>query len=337
MSRLFTVIIANLFLYIFISLSYAYEGVFNERKRVINKTLDQIELSLEYIFAAQGRQTFEVVDSQERRISRLEYPHRGGILIFKGEVGFWSKFSLDGRFGSSFFKKRTAIDQDWLPPIEDVWLESESRCKPVVEFYDFNLYFRLLELNEDKIRQIRLSSEESTIFDYLMVDSLSFDIFAGYQQQKGRYPMTEGVTTISWWVPVYSPFSGLDSFYKIRYKGPRLGLRAEGSKGKVTTRVSLAYSWLRTKAYGWWNLRDYSFWQSGTRGYGIDIGLEVTYALTPSFSAGLGFNYFYLRQRKLKETGVFYSNPANNYNDLDIIRNANCKIYGPSFILKYNW
>jgi len=265
-------IILSLFLCIFVSLGYTYEGYIsareraidealglNARERLIDKTLRRIkiELTLEYVFAAQGEQVFELFndfdgDGDQERVSRLEYPHRGGLLIFKGEIGFLPKVSLGARYGSSLFSRRTATDQDWFPIISEeiVWLESESRCRPEIEFYDLNLYYCLLELDEDEVKQRRLSSEQDTLFDFLNINSLSLDIFAGYQQQKGRYPMTNGVWKIFNYAPVYQPFGGLASFYKTRYRGPRLGLRTEGSSGKVTSRLSFAYAWLRTKGYG---------------------------------------------------------------------------------------
>ena len=129
---------------------------------------------------------------------------------------------------------------------------------------------------------------------------------------------------------------GLDSFYKIEYKGPRLGLRAIGSKGKVTTKVWFAYAWLETEAYGWWNLRNLAYWQKGKNGYGIDLGLETTYSFTPWLSMGLGFNYFCYRQEKLKMYAVEAGIPWwEGYQDR--IRNADSEIYGPSFILKFIW
>jgi len=52
----------------------------------MEKTLRKIviELTLEYAFAIMGDQIFEVIDSTGNRISRLTYPHRGGMLILKG-------------------------------------------------------------------------------------------------------------------------------------------------------------------------------------------------------------------------------------------------------------
>ena len=311
-----------------------------ERGEAIEKTFRaiSIELTMEYIFDAHGEQNFEVIDSQGRRISRLHYPHSGPIIVYKGEIRFLPRVSIGGRYGSSLFKRTTATDTDWWPPIADVWWESNSRTKAEVETYDVNLYYRFLDLNKEQIKEKYLSSPGiCEIFDFLRinnVESIALDIFAGYQQQKGRYGTTELVDTVEWWTPVNIPYDGLDSFYKIIYQGPRLGLRGEGSFGKFNTRLSLAYAWLKTKAYGWWNKRNYSFEQNGRKGYGIDIGIETTYKLTPNFSTGVGFNYLLCKQERLTESGNL---PGAVYQDLDIIRNANSRIYGLLVLLKYIW
>jgi hypothetical protein len=219
-----------------------------------------------------------------------------------------------------------------------VYLESESLTRPKVEFYDINLYYNLKTLTEEDISFAGSSSGARTIYEVLSIDRLSADLFLGYLYHQGRYPTIDGITTISNYLETYSPFSGLDSFYKVLYRGPRVGLRLTGHSGKTRTEINIAYtSWLETDAYGWWNLREYSFWQSGEKGSGIDLGFELTYSLTPSLSVGLGYHYIYLRQDKLKETGEYYDTPSNNYNELDIIRNVDCKIHGPSFIVKYVW
>lgn len=325
-----------------------------ERNRVIEKILHDIsvELTLEYMVGVQGEQIFELIDSQGVIASRLEYPHRGEMLIFKGEVGFLSKVFLGGRYGSSQFRKKICSDEDWnlwdptWPFGTDQYVDyqiSRQLSKSKVEFFDVNLYYRFLDLDKDEVKQRRLSSEEDTIFDYLLVDSLSLDIFTGYQQQKGRYGMIDPMEEIlrydegAWYYAVGLPADvGLNSFYKIEYKGPRIGLRAEGSKGKVTSRVSFAYAWLETKAYGWWNLRDLTYWQSGKNGYGIDVALEVMYRFTSSLSAGLGYNYLYCRQERLKMYAVEEGVPWwEGYQDR--IRNAESEIGGFSFILRFIW
>lgn len=328
-----------------------------EREIVMEETLKKItiELAIEFGFPIYGNQQFELFndynsDGVQEKVSRLEYPHQGAMLIFKGEVGFLSKFFLGGRYASSDFRKKPCSDEDWniWDPSwgygSDEYIDyqiSRQMCKSEVEFFDLNLYYRLIDFDENQVKERRLESKGDTIFDYLLVNRLSLDIFTGYQQQKGRYGMIDPMTEFlfydegTWYYLTGLPADiGLDSFYKICYKGPRLGLRAEGSKGKVTTRVRFAYAWLKTEAHGWWNLRELAYWQSGRNGSGVDMGFEVTYAFTPSLSIGMGFNYLANWQKELK---LFAIEDGTPWPAGPTVKNADSQIYGPSFILKYNW
>jgi hypothetical protein len=146
--------------------------------------------------------------------------------------------------------------------------------------------------------------------------------------------MTDLVDTVEWWTPTYNPIPGLNSTYEVSYSGPRAGFRTKGSFGKLDTRFTLAYAWLKTEAVGYWNMRDYLFKQRGKNGRGIDMAFEATYNFTPHFSAGLGYNYSYYKQKKATECGTM---PGFSYTDWDIIRNIESKIYGPSFLVKCDW
>ncbi|MBU0694368.1 MAG: tetratricopeptide repeat protein [Candidatus Omnitrophica bacterium] len=329
------------------------EKLIAERKEIIKKTLRRIaiEISMEYLWA-KGEQSFELLNSQGEMVSKLTYPVKGKMTIFKGEVGFLSKFFLGARYGSSDFKKTVCSDEDWnihdptWPYGSDDYVDyqiTKQGGKSEVEFFDINFYYRLLDLDKEYTKQKHLSSEGDTIFDSWVVDNLSLDIFTGYQQQKGRYGMIDPMSEYlrfdedTWYYATGLPANiGLDSFYKIKYKGPRIGLRAKGSKGKITTKVWFAYAWLKTEAHGWWNLRDLAYWQKGENGSGVDLGFEITYPFTSSFSAGIGFNYFQYWQKKLKMYAVEAGTPWwEGYQDR--IRNADSRIYGPSLVAKFIW
>jgi len=307
-----------------------------EKTSAIEKALRNlhIELAMEYIGFVNGKQTFEVIDEAGQRISRLSYPHSGGMWFLKGEVRLLPRLSVGGRYGNSNFKKTTCTDTDWIPAIatDRVWNESNSDSDIKIELYDINLYLRLLDFDKENTE---LGSSDMAVLNDWMVDKLSVDVFSGYQKQEGRYGMTNLVDTVENYQTVGIPYNSLNSFYKIKYYGPRLGLRAGGSRGKFSSSLSFAYSWLSTDAFGWWNLRNYPFWQKGKNGYGMEAEVEVAYQLTSHFSAGLGFNYISLRQKNMTESG--YNSNTPFYKDLDIIRNANSDIYGPSVILKYIW
>jgi len=330
------------------------ENIAKEKRDAnIEKTLRDIsvELTFEYAFNAKAEQSFELLNDVGGRASKLTYSGEGKMLIVKGELGFFSKFFLGGRFASSDFKKTISSDEDWgfwadhngeVKYIE--YQVTRQGCKSKVEFFDANLYYRLSDFKEDPAKQRRLSPGKNTLFDNLMIDRLSLDIFAGYQRYKGRYasvdPMLEALRLVDgvWWEGEGLPADiGLNSPYKISYEGPRFGLRVKGSKDKIATQLSLAYcAGLKTEAYGYWNLRDLSFWQKGRNGYGLDFGCEITYSFTPFFSAGLGYSYLYFKQNKLKmyavEAGVPWWEGFQ-----DRIKNAESEISYPSVIFKYIW
>jgi len=307
-----------------------------ERASAIERALRNlhIELAIEYMGYVTGKQTFEVVNDVGQRISRLSYPHSGGMYIGKGELRLLPRLSVGGRYGNSNFRKTTCTDTDWLPAIatDRVWMESNSDSDIKIELYDINLYLRLLDFDRENTE---LGSSDMSVLNNWKADKLSVDIFSGYQKQEGRYGMINLVDTIEDYQTAGVPYNSLDSFYKIKYYGPRLGLRAAGSYGKFSSKLSFAYAWLSTDAFGWWNLRKYPFWQNGRNGYGLETEVEVTYQLTSHLSAGLGFNYISLRQKNMTESG--YNSTTPFYKDLDIIRNVNSDIYGPSVILKYIW
>ncbi|MCQ9206106.1 MAG: hypothetical protein NG737_07340 [Omnitrophica bacterium] len=250
------------------------------------------------------------------------------MTILNGEWRFHPRFSIGGRYGSSSFRETTAIDTDWFIGIPSViWWQSNSTSKAKMDFFDMNIYYRLLDLDKSQMSE-KFSS-------FLLLDRFSLDIFGGYQQQTGRYGDTNLVDVIQWWTPVNSPIAGLDSFYKIRYKGPRLGVRFKGwANDKFSSKLSFSYALIKTEAYGWWNLRDLTFWHNGDDGFAYNIDAEVTYHLTPNWFIGIGYHYMKYRQKELTETRIL---PGYSHYDLDVVRDANNKVYGPSFRVGYMW
>jgi len=306
------------------------------------------------MFSVHGDQRFEVWDDvvgneDQEKISRLIYPYRGSMTVFNGELGFRDKFFLGGRYGNSQFAREICTDEDWnfwaMHNSELKWVDyqvSRQDSRPKVEFFDINLYYRLLDLDGEKIRPGSSYSRDKEILDAYLANALSFDVLVGYQSQKGRYPMMDPMHSIyrlvegePWYALGYPADIGLNSFYKISYQGPRVGFRVDGTVGKLNARVNFAGSLLKTKAFGWWNRRDYSFWQTGEGlGYGLDLGTELIYALTPYFSLGLGYDFLYRIQNKLKESGV---ESGAVYDNLDIIQNAKSKLYGPKLVFRFIW
>jgi len=320
------------------------------RQMVIKRTLYRMSLDYEIGYSTHGEQTFKIIDSQERTISELKYPHRGQLHTISAEATLTPSFFVGGKFASSYlganlFKGSRSTDQDWDRDVSDlVQSESSSYSQARISLFDVNAYFRLFTvghlrgLDDDKVQSLFykmvIAPKEVESSDYIPTDRFSVDVFGGYQHYKGRYFTTDLIQTVDNYVSVNDHYDGLASFYKIAYYGPRMGYRIEGILGKLSTRFSFAYAWLTTKAHGFWNLRNYEFTQEGSGGNSIDMQLEALYALTPSFSLGVGFNYAEFNQKKMKESG---NNNGFEYSDEDIVREANSRVYGPTVKVRYSW
>jgi len=304
-------------------------NLLNPEKPVVkteNTKRDLFDVTLELLTSAHGQQTFDVIDENENLISRLKFPHRGQAMILKGELYMLPRLSLGGRWCSTSFlqlSNANSTDTDWKEATGDlVWQESNDSTKTEVSFSDINLYARVLKLEKGVGKNSRLS----------------LDLFGGYQYQKSCYNMQDMTTTVSNYVPVSSKEEGHDSFYKIIYRGPRLGTRGEYAYNRFSVRLSFAYAWLKTNATALWNLRNYPFFQHGDGfdGYGVDLNAELIYQITKNISGGFGYNYMTRRQHKMRESGT--DNTGNGpYSESDIIRNANSTLYGPSVFVRVNW
>lgn len=316
--------------------AHVFEG---RRAQEMEKTLRkfEIEFALDTFFT-RGEQKFEVITDDGALLSRLKYRNDGVVPVARGEVRY-DRFSIGGRYGSGALEKKQNTDEDWgivmringIPTLVDYTISTQY-CKPKIVFYDTNLYYRLLDRAE----------AGEFMGTSAFIDTVSFDIFGGYQYYKGRYLMVDPM--VSRYIYIGSAVGydtslpadiGLNSSYKVIYQGPRIGARFTGVKGSLSTTVSFAYAFLTTKAHGYWNLRDYAFTQeSSGNGYGADLAIETDYALTPAWSVGLGYHFIGLYQKKMTESGT---QPGSTFEDLDIIRNVENTTYGISLALKYIW
>lgn len=301
---------------------------------------DIFDFSVELMTSAHGEQTFDVIDSDETLISRLKYPYRGQTMIFNAELYPLPRISIGGRgcySGILQLSNSTSTDTDWKAETGNlVETESNSSVKTELDFFDANIYGRLLNLEKGKNTDIF-----SKALDFLLVgqnSKMSLDLFGGYQYQRGRFGMFNMVQTVEDYTPVNENVDGEDSVYKIRYRGPRVGVRGEYAYSRFSTRLSFAYAWLKTKADGFWNLRAYPYSQhsDGYDGYGIDLNAELKYQFTKHISGGFGYNYMIRRQHKMQESGNDQTG-TGAYTDYDIIRNADSTFYGPSVFVRVNW
>lgn len=311
-------------------------------KEVVKEKLPRekfFNFAVEFVTSAHGQQTFDVIDSNEFLISRLKYPHRGQQIIFKGELYILPRLSFGGRFSSSHILQLSdanSTDTDWKVATANlVYTEYNSTTKTEVNFFDANIYGRVLGLDRSKDMD-----PISKLFDFLLISqesSLFLDFFGGYQYNQGRYGTYDLIQRIYDYVHDYANLVGEDTFYKINYRGPRLGVRGEYSYKRLATRISFAYSWLKTKGEGYWNLRQYPFSQrsDGYDGYGITLEGEISYQFTKYLAAGFGYNFMRLNQHKMRESG--HEAGEAPYTEYDIVRNVNSTLYGPSVFVRVNW
>jgi hypothetical protein len=314
----------------FVRNDYPVSGI---RQKVIAQALRDAALtvSLEY-FCVQGAQSFEVFNSAGERISRLYYPHKGTMVMTHADIQLTRRWAIGGSYGNSRLARSTAIDTDWIPSITpDIWWESHSEVQTQLQKYNINLYYRLFDADD-----ISLGRSARDTFSIQQIDKFFFDVLFGYQELKGRYETSDLVDTVQWWSSVNEPYDGLDSFYKVHYRGPRAGFRSGLSVNDfVSLRTSLAYSWLKTQAHGWWNMRNYHFWEQGLgKGKGTDFLVELSFQLTPQWFLGLNYNYSFYSQKKLEESG---DNNGSRYTDEGIIRDVNNKLFGPGFVIGCKW
>ena len=150
-----------------------------------------------------------------------------------------------------------------------------------------------------------------------------------------KYLLIESTEQKHWYGENFPATIGLDSFYKVSYRGPRIGFRLGGSsKEKYFSKMSLSYAMINTDAYGWWNIRDFSFWHQGEEGYAVNMSLDLCYFPKPNWFIGIGWEYMHYDQNKLEAS---YNIAGFWAHDIDYIRNADNVIYGPSFKLGFIW
>ncbi|MBN3039777.1 MAG: hypothetical protein JW867_01480, partial [Candidatus Omnitrophica bacterium] len=315
------------------------ENKTRSRQEIIKQTLEdaRIKIDTEYMFTA-GEQSFEIINSNGGKLSKLTFPIEGGMGIVNAEAKVYPNVFISARYATSNFDKKTSKDEDWNYMSGSTYVNyqiSEQDTKNRAEYWDANLYYRFLDLTKDD-----LGDYLSNLF---IVDRLYLDVFGGYQQYKARHTMIAPATKFllqmadgSWWTTDLSSYNRLNSQYEVTYKGPRIGLRVGGSiTEKLSSNISMSYAWLQTKSHGCWNLRNFNWWHKGDGlGTGFTTDIEALYHFTPNFFLGAGFHYIYQKHKDLLYTGV---GSGSDFHDLDQAREEKMVLYGPSLKLGYRW
>ena len=253
--------------------------------------------------------------------SELVFPQDGNMGILSAEYGTWRKFFANASLGIGS-NSGTSSDSDWLYGFglaDPLFSVSTQDCSSEPLLWDINLGYRLLDKPE-------LNTEPT------------FDIFVGYQHEKSKFKMTNGYQTVATppFTPPVGPIAGLDSTYKITYRGPRIGIRGNFKPApRWLLGGSFAYAWLTTEGKGYWNLRApvNTFTHSGGKGEGIDanVGVGYTFARIPDLSLRLDYRYLKMENKgggcseEWDPTGIVHWDYAKS------------TFQGPILLVAYKW
>ncbi len=320
------------------------------RSQIIKNALDNaaFKINTGYMFV-RGEQTFRLPHpTHGGNLSKLTYPIKGGMGFVNAEFEIAAPFSVGARYAHSNFKNTTSKDEDWNFEKTAIWegvpdtkwadyQVTEQNAKNEAYLWDVNLYYRLTEWDEENMGQ--------KLADFLRVDKLYLDVFAGYQYYKGKHTMTDPMTRYnilaenSWWYGE-TPHLGLNSLYEVSYKGPRIGVRLEGSiTDKLSSSLSLSYAWIRSNADAYWNLRDFN-WRHRNKGRGsaFNLDFETEYHFNSNWFVGGNFFYTWQNQPKSKYFGNYgpdslYPGDSFEYE----ARDTRLRIFGLALKTGYRW
>jgi hypothetical protein len=212
---------------------------------------------------------------------------------------------VDFNYGSGKVKG-TGTDTDWIAGFSGEFFQTLHDSDGEISFYETNLYLRPLEM-EHPLDGLLASGKYPMALEEIL-DYIAFDFFSGYLFYRGDYKMTNGRWIIFNNVRVVeTAFDGLNSSYKIRHQGVRIGARMIfASPHGVSLTIRSAYlPWMESKGYGWWNLRILNFEDDGGRGKGYDGEVYVSYA--PPKIPGLNFGAGYRCMRLVNRGGLSHS------------------------------
>lgn len=118
----------------------------------------------------------------------------------------------------------------------------------------------------------------------------------GYSYHNQNLNITDGVQTIDYFVPVNSPFTGLDSIYQAEWWGPWAGIDfVSDQNANIAITLGLEYHLADYYAKGNWNLRnDLAHpvsYEHDARGDGWVLNLAIDQYLTDRWVLTYHFNY----------------------------------------------
>ena len=198
--------------------------------------------------------------------STLDFQKMESALnLLSVEVQPLKGFSVEGEYGDNRFTGGKGFDHDWLhAPDETIifndevtWISpshkdfslSRSELAGTTKLYSFDAYLRVY--NSSKRKSLTNDSDLEH----------NVDLFAGYGWYEDNIGMSNGnqllATNFIITTPPIGPFSGLDSTYRMRWRGARAGLRERTRLSRIFT-IEAKFSFSPFMVYegeGYWNLR----------------------------------------------------------------------------------
>lgn len=156
----------------------------------------------------------------------------------------------------------------------------------------------------------------------------SWGAVAGFLHYEDNLVMRNGVQII----PVFGPFTQeLNSTYDFSWDAFKVGVRRRAPiiGGLSYNGMFSLYPYVRYRGEGYWNLRTTgpdafrsqspNFVQKSTSGLGHEAALGLTYALSDTFLATLGYRYLYLSVKNGTDT-LYYADGSSAESNLDWVK-----------------
>ena len=234
--------------------------------------------------------------------STLNYKKMNTALnLFSVEVSILKGFSVEFEYGDNKFSKGKCFDHDWLHAPDNilyllngvVWTqpshkdfsESVSEIEGTTKLSSINMYFNIYK-----------NSLKESMYEHHIRHTV--DLYLGYGWHEEKIRMFNGYQTISTDVflptPPAGPFSGLNSTYKMNWRGMRAGFREQSQfsevlsmNGKFAIGPFMVYN-----GEGYWNLRsDFanpSFVHS-SKGVLFELSANLEWNFWKAISCNIGY------------------------------------------------
>ena len=234
--------------------------------------------------------------------STLDYQKMNTVLnLFSAEVSILKGFSVEFEYGDNKFSNGKCFDHDWIHAPHNilyllndaVWVqpnyrdfsESVSEIDGTTKLSSINMYFRIYK-----------NSLKKSMYEYNIRHTV--DLYLGYGWHEEKIRMFNGYQTLSPNVflptPPVGPFLGLNSTYKMNWRGLRIGFREQSQFSKVLSmngKFAIG-PFMIYNGEGYWNLRS-DFANPGfihsSKGVLFELSADLEWNFWKEFQCNIGY------------------------------------------------